>query len=78
MSYLEDRTLIVAGNNRTFTCGIIGPTLWNLFYDELLRQPMPQENNLLGFADDVVLEVVAYNAELLEQVANLALAGINE
>lgn len=39
---------------------------------------MSQKIHLLGLADNVALVVVTFNAELLEQVANLALACINE
>uniref|UniRef100_T1HNH6 Uncharacterized protein n=1 Tax=Rhodnius prolixus TaxID=13249 RepID=T1HNH6_RHOPR len=32
---------------------ILGPGLWNVAYDSLLRQDMPEETALVGYADDV-------------------------
>lgn len=55
----------------------MGPVLWNLFYDDLLRLHFPPGVNLVCFADDLAVVVTAHNADLLEEVANPALAVVN-
>lgn len=54
-----------------------GPALWNLFYDDLLRLPVPPGVRLVGFADDLAVVVTAHNADLLEQAANPTLGRID-
>jgi len=61
-SYLEDRTLLVGEARTTWrtTCGVpqgsvLGPSLWNLFYDDLLDTDMPPGVQLVAFADDVAM-----------------------
>lgn len=63
---------------KTGLSSVIGPTLRNLFYDDLLRQPISHVVHLVGFEDDEALVVVAHNADLIEEAANTALAGIDE
>ena len=41
---------------------ILGPVLWNLVYDDLLKTEMPKGTNIIGYADDVAL--VATDATL--------------
>lgn len=34
---------------------VLGPTLWNIMYDGLLREPLPNGEDFLAYADDVAL-----------------------
>lgn len=63
-SYLSNRTLEYDTKNgivRTeVTAGvpqgsIIGPTLWNIMYDGVLRLNLPSGVEIVGFADDILL-----------------------
>jgi hypothetical protein len=73
-SYLENRTLLlrldVKQNAQPISSGVpqgsvLGPTLWNVLYDGLLRNSLPDGVSFLAFADDVALVAVAKDSILL-------------
>lgn len=43
--------------------GVLGPGMWNIRYDELLREDLGYDIHLLGYADDVTGLVLAKNPE---------------
>lgn len=55
---------------------VLGPTLWNLFYDDVLRLPVRDGIKLVAFADDIAIVATARNAELMEQLVNPTLDDI--
>ncbi|KAL4083832.1 hypothetical protein QTP88_029148 [Uroleucon formosanum] len=86
-SYMSERKVLIGGEGSTdgqnmkLSCGVrqgsvLGPTLWNLFYDGILRLPVQREAKLVAFADDIAIVATAHNAELLEQLVNPILSDI--
>ncbi|XP_066157699.1 uncharacterized protein [Euwallacea fornicatus] len=72
-SYLSDRRIWVSGNATPYTmsCGVpqgsvLGPTLWNVFYDEILEMDGKIPAKLIAYADDLSVIVCAKDRETLE------------
>ena len=63
-SYFTDRRIVSEGMERKVYAGVpqgsvLGPTLWNIVYDELLRENMPEGVELVAYADDLAIIVKA-------------------
>lgn len=78
-SYLSDRRLIfdtlTGTKEREITAGaaqgsILGPDLWNIFYNSVLEIEMPGETSLVGYADDVAALVRARNTDDAQRKLN--------
>ncbi|KAL1447310.1 hypothetical protein WDU94_005527 [Cyamophila willieti] len=82
--YFKDRRLITPnGEDMRMSAGVptgsvIAPTLWNIFYDGVLRLDMPEGVTLVGYADDLAVMVTAKTEAMLEGNANQALQSISE
>lgn len=83
-SYLKDRYIIIEdGTEIQTTCGVpqgsvLGPTLWNLFYDKILRIQIHKQITLVAYADDLAAIVTAKTKGALEDLAQLAANKIAE
>lgn len=79
VSYFKQRTLKYKTDNGTKTYvvtggvpqgSVLGPTLWNVMYDGVLRLPIPNEAQVVGFADDIAVVVVAKHKEEIVEICN--------
>lgn len=81
-NYLTDRTITSSKTKIEMTAGvpqgsILGPTLWNVTYNEVFNLGLPEGADLTGYADDLALTIEAKTEALLELRANAALRIIN-
>lgn len=81
-SYLSDRLLIYDTEDGPAEYAVtadvpqgsvLGPFIWNIMYDDLLRVKLPDQSEMIGFADDVAMVATARTTHLLEIVANESL-----
>ncbi|CAB0032526.1 unnamed protein product [Trichogramma brassicae] len=49
---------------------VLGPILWNVMYDRILRLKIPRSAKIVGFADDIAVTVVAKHLDLVEFYSN--------
>ena len=52
---------------------VLGPLLWNIMYDGILRLRVPDEAEIVGFADDVAVVVVAKTTEEITEICRLTI-----
>ncbi|XP_060665572.1 uncharacterized protein LOC132797816 [Drosophila nasuta] len=57
---------------------VLGPTLWNLMYDGILRLRLPPGVKMIGFADDVAIVAVGKHLRELEIATNRAIVQAQE
>ena len=82
--YLRDRRLLYdtldGRRQRVLSAGIaqgsvLGPDLWNTFYDGLLRVHLPVGVSLVGYADDVALTITGRDMQATQERFNQPLDG---
>lgn len=57
---------------------VLGPLLWNLAYDDLLREELPGGARLVAYADDLALLVSGRTEDHVERTANEATSHVSE
>lgn len=82
--YLQDREIVTQhGKRYRVSCGVpqgsvLGPLLWNVLYDKLLRSRMPDGVKLVGFADDLAVIVIGKDQQELERKTRTAMNVVKE
>lgn len=84
-SWLSDRALLTGSDRTTrpVPCGVpqgsvLGPALWNVAYDALLKMNVPPGVQLIGFADDLAVVGTALTDQFLEDLVNPTLQKIDD
>ena len=81
-SYLTDRTLLYDTDDGTHSykitgdmsqSSILGSPIWNILYDGLLRQPLPEGVSIVAFADHIALIVIEKSIEDLQYLGDTAM-----
>lgn len=77
-SYLHERSISVDGvcvevNTGVPQGSVMGPFLWNMYYDEILRVKLLKDVHSVAFADDLALIITAKSQETLVEKANLTI-----
>uniref|UniRef100_A0ABD2WSZ8 Reverse transcriptase domain-containing protein n=1 Tax=Trichogramma kaykai TaxID=54128 RepID=A0ABD2WSZ8_9HYME len=49
---------------------VLGPILWNVMYNRILRLELPRSAKTVGFVDDIAITVVAKHLDLVEYYSN--------
>ena len=84
--YLRDRILLYdtldGRRQRVLSADItqgsvLGPDLWNAFYDGLLHVHLPGGVSLIGYADDVALTITGRDMQETQERLNLVMRRIN-
>lgn len=81
-SYLSNRKVAIEDRTLPMTCGvpqgsILGPYLWNIFYDNILDLPLPEGAETVAFADDLALIVTERSPAETVDTANAAISTIH-
>lgn len=82
-NYLHDRAIEWNGNTHKMTAGVpqgsvLGPILWSVAYDGVLRLEYPEGVTPVAYADDLALVITDKDEEELEEKANHAIQSVEE
>ena len=71
--YFSDRKLLIDHQETSISCGvsqgsILGPFLWNCFYDEILEVIDSPKIKPIGYADDLALIITESDKDILESI----------
>ena len=55
---------------------VLGPLLWNIMYDGVLRLRLPNGRTIVSFADDIAIASVAKTVREIEEKTNTAIRNV--
>lgn len=79
-SYFKQREILVGEKENLNMCcevpqgSIIGPTLWNLYYDSVLTLKIPKQATLIAYADDLAILASGKTAENIQETIKITSA----
>ena len=86
-AYLKDRILVYGTEDgprtKEVTAGaaqgsVLGPELWNIAYDGVLRMDMPVDTSLVGYADDVAAIIASRDLEGAQMKLNQVMRRVSQ
>jgi hypothetical protein len=82
-SYLDNRRLEIGSEKKKLKMGVpqgsvLGPLLWNVFYDGVLKVEVPPGIDMVAYADDLALIATSKERNTLEQIIKQSVNRIEE
>lgn len=84
--YFSDREIYIENEEGRLTTtmqigvpqgSVLGPLMWNVVYDDLLKSKVPDDTKIIAFADDLLIINQHKNLEILKETTEKAIGTVN-